>query len=112
MGTDSQNWERQVEKAAGDVVSTRVDSAKTAEAIAIHSSLSNVGGTGLSGADYVYSRGGVNAQGYYNDVPAYQQLTANERKSVTLANGHIDSMGMLAILNRKEAEYFGRSSDS
>jgi hypothetical protein len=98
--TDSQNWQRQIEKASGDVVSTRVDAAKTAEAIDI------------VGAAQVAARGGVNAQGYFNDVPAYQQLTANERKSVTLANGHIDSMGMLAILNRKEAEYFGRSSDS
>ena len=33
--TDSQNWQRQIEKASGDAVSTRVDSAKTAEAIAI-----------------------------------------------------------------------------
>ena len=96
MGTDSQNWARQVEKAAGDVVSSRVDSAKTAEAIAI-----------TGNAAEVYSRGGVNAQGYYNDVAAHKQLTANERKSVTLPNGNIDTMGMLGILNRKEAEYNG-----
>ena len=68
------------------------DPAKIAEAIAV------------VGEKQVRDRGGVNAQGYFNDVPAYQQLTANERKSVTLSNGHIDSMGMLAILNRKEAE--------
>ena len=105
MGTDSQNWQRQIEKASGDVVSSRVDSAKTAEAIAIISGLSNVGGTGLSGADYVYSRGGVNAQGYYNDVPVHQQLTKNERASVTLPNGNINTMAMLAILNQKEAAY-------
>ena len=105
MGTDSQNWQRQIEKASGDVVSSRVDSAKTAEAIAIISGLSNVGGTGLSGADYVYSRGGVNAQGYYNDVPVHQQLTANERAAVTLENGHINTMAMLAKLNEKEAAY-------
>ena len=98
---DSANYERTSRSSqSNDTISTAVDAAKTAEAIAI------------VGAEQVAARGGVNAQGYFNDVPAYQQLTANERKSVTLANGHIDSMGMLAILNRKEAEYFGRSTDS
>ena len=99
--TDSQNWARQVEKAAGDVVSTRVDAAKTAEAIAI-----------TGNAAEVYARGGVNAQGYYNDVPAYAQLTANERASVTLPNGNINTMGMLAILNQKEADYRGTGSNA
>jgi hypothetical protein len=98
--TDSQNWARQLAKEAGDVVSTAVDAGKTAEAIAITSG-SNIGGTGLSGADYVASRGGVNAEGYYNDVPAYQQLTANERKSVTLANGNINTQAMLSLLDQK-----------
>jgi len=100
MSLDWQNYERQKSKQSDNTISTAVDAAKTAEAISI------------VGAAQVAARGGVNAQGYFNDVPAYQQLTANERKSVTLSNGHIDSMGMLAILNRKEAEYFGRSSDS
>jgi len=92
--TDSQNWQRQIEKASGDVVSTRVDSAKTAEAIAI-----------TGNAAEVYARGGVNSQGYYNDVAAHKQLTANERKAVTLENGHINTMAMLAKLNEKEAAY-------
>jgi hypothetical protein len=94
------NYERQKSKQSENTINTSVDATKTAEAIRI------------VGAEQVAARGGVNAQGYFNDVPAYQQLTANERKSVTLANGHIDSMGMLAILNRKEAEHFGRSLDS
>jgi hypothetical protein len=97
---DWANYERQKSKQSENTINTSVDAAKTAEAIRI------------VGAEQVAARGGVNAQGYFNDVPAYQQLTANERKSVTLANGHIDSMGMLAILNRKEAEHFGRSLDS
>jgi len=89
--TDSQNWQRQIEKASGDVVSSRVDSAKTAEAIAI-----------TGNAAEVYSRGGVNAQGYYNDVPEYQQLTANERASVLLDGGNrVDTNKMLNILNDK-----------
>ena len=94
MSLDSQNWARQVEKAAGDVVSSRIDSAKTAEAIAI-----------TGNAAEVYARGGVNAQGYYNDVPEYRQLTANERAAVTLENGHINTQAMLARLNEKEAAY-------
>lgn len=100
MSLDWQNYEKQKSKQSENTISTAIDAAKTAEAISI------------VGAEQVARRGGVNAQGYFNDVPAYQQLTANERKSVTLANGHIDSMGMLAILNRKEAEHFGRSLDS
>ena len=58
--------------------------------------------------EYIESRGGINTEGYYNDVPAYQQLTANEKRSVTLANGSVNTAGMLAILNKKEQEYFGK----
>ena len=99
--TDSQAWARELAQKAGDVVSTAVDPVKTAEAINSGSSLVN----GISNADYVASRGGINNQGYYNDVAAHKQLTANERKAVTLANGHIDTMAMLAKLNEKEAAY-------
>jgi hypothetical protein len=47
------------------------------------------------------ARGGINAQGYFNDVPATQQLTAEEYRSVTKPDGTIDSDAMLAILNKK-----------
>jgi hypothetical protein len=50
--------------------------------------------------EYIDSRGGINAQGYFNDVPTNQQLTAEEYKSVT-KDGKIDSNAMLDILNRK-----------
>jgi hypothetical protein len=93
VSLDSKNWALSMAKKTGDVVSNAIDPKKTAEAI------------GIVGAAQVAARGGVNAQGYFNDVPTHQQLTANERASVTLSNGHIDSMGMLAILNKKEAEY-------
>ena len=75
------------------------DPAKIAEAIAI------------VGEKQVRDRGGVNAQGYFGDVPEYKQLTAQEYKDVTISNpggsnhGHINSMAMLAKLNQKEAEY-------
>jgi hypothetical protein len=104
VSLDSKNWANLMAKEAGDVVSTAIDAKKTAEAIAINSG-NNIGGTGLSGAAYVASRGGLNAQGYYNDVPVHQQLTANERASVTLSSGNINTGAMLAILNQKEAEY-------
>jgi hypothetical protein len=104
VSLDSQNWARTIAKEAGDVVSNAIDPAKTAEAIAINSG-NNVGGTGLSGAAYVASRGGVNAQGYYNDVEEFRQLTRNERASVTLSDGTINTQAMLAILNQKEAEH-------
>ena len=92
---DWANYERQ----KGNTVDNAKDAAKTAEAI------------GIVGAAEVERRGGVNAQGYFRDVEEFRQLTANERKSVTINNpggsnhGHIDSMAMLAILNRKEAEH-------
>ena len=83
-----------------EAFNTSRNAAKEAEALTV---------PGITKA-YIESRGGLNSQGYYNDVPAYQQLTANETASVTLSNGHIDSMGMLSILNQKEAEHFGRSN--
>jgi len=78
---------------AGNIISNARDAAKEAEAASV------------VGWEQVLSRGGVNSQGYFNDVPAYQQLTANERKSVTLPNGTINSQAMLSILNQKEFEY-------
>jgi len=65
------------------------DAAKTAEAISI------------VGREEVERRGGVNAQGYFMDVPVSQQLTAQEYKSVTKPDGTIDSEAALAILNKK-----------
>jgi hypothetical protein len=106
VSLDSQNWAKSLAKKSGDVVSNAIDPKKTAEAIAI------------VGAAEVERRGGVNAQGYFRDVDEFRQLTANEYKQVTISNpggsnhGHIDSMAMLAILNKKEAEHFGRSLDS
>jgi hypothetical protein len=77
---DAANFER----------NSKIDAVKTAEAKSI------------VGAAEVDRRGGVNAQGYFNDVPAYQQLTASERASVLLDNGNrVDTNKMLNILNQK-----------
>jgi len=80
MGTDSQNWARQEAKEAA---------IKTAEAISI------------VGAAEVERRGGVNSQGYFNDVPTYQQLSAGDRARVTNDNGTINTGEMLNILNKQ-----------
>jgi hypothetical protein len=77
------------EKQKANTVNSDINAAKTAEAISI------------VGAEQVERRGGVNSQGYFNDVPAYQQLTANERASVTLSNGNINTQGMLSLLDQK-----------
>jgi hypothetical protein len=71
------------------------DAAKTAEAISV------------VGREEVERRGGVNAQGYFMDVPASQQLTAQEYKSVTKPDGTIDSDAALAILNKKSGGTIG-----
>ena len=65
------------------------DPAKIAEAIAV------------VGEKQVRDRGGVNAQGYFNDVPTYQQLSAGDRARVTNDNGTINTGEMLNILNKQ-----------
>jgi len=95
MGADS-IYDRKQSSSISDIPG---DPVKIAEAIAI------------VGEKQVRDRGGVNAQGYFGDVPEYRQLTAQEYKDVTINNpggsnhGHINTMGMLAILNQKEAEH-------
>jgi hypothetical protein len=85
MVLDWANYERQ----KADTVNRDVNAAKTAEAIAI------------VGAAEVERRGGVNSQGYFNDVPEYQQLTKNERLAVTNKDGTINTMAMLQRLDEK-----------
>jgi len=68
------------------------DPAKIAEAIAI------------VGEKQVRDRGGVNAQGYFNDVPTYQQLSAADRARVTSDDGTIMTQRMLDILNKQSID--------
>jgi len=82
MGAYDDGGQRRAQETAGNIISNARNAAKEAEAAAV------------VGWEQVLSRGGVNSQGYFNDVPAYQQLTANERKSVTLPNGTINSQAM------------------
>jgi hypothetical protein len=92
---DRDGGARVTKASTGDTIDTSRSAAKEAEALAV---------PGIT-KEYIESRGGLNSQGYYNDVPAYQQLTANDRAKVTLSNGHINTGEMLAILNKQEAEY-------
>lgn len=75
---------------AGSAPKSNRDAAKEAEARSV----------GYTQAQ-IDARGGINSQGYFNDVPLSQQLTAEEYKSVTKPDGTIDSAAALAILNKK-----------
>jgi hypothetical protein len=55
-------------------------------------------------SDYIANRGGINAQGYWNDVALHEQLTAAEKKSVTNKNGTVDTAAMTAILQKKAVD--------
>ena len=52
--------------------------------------------------EYINSRGGINAQGYYMDVPLSGQLTAAEQKQVRNPDGTTDTAGMARILQEKQ----------
>ena len=57
---------------------------------------------GTVSKEYIDSRGGINAQGYYNDVPLSGQLTAAEQKQVRLPDGSTDTAAMATILQKKQ----------
>jgi len=86
---DAANYERTKSSSISDIPG---DPAKIAEAIAI------------VGEKQVRDRGGVNAQGYFNDVPTYQQLSAGDRARVTNDNGTINTGEMLNILNKQSID--------
>ena len=52
--------------------------------------------------EYLASRGGINAQGYFNDTPISGQLTAEEQKQVRLPNGNTNTQAMADILQKKQ----------
>jgi hypothetical protein len=56
---------------------------------------------GGTSREYIESRGGINAQGYYNDVAESAQLTAEERKLVTNPDGSTNQALWLQILDSK-----------
>ena len=52
--------------------------------------------------EYINSRGGINAQGYYNDVPLSGQLTATEQAQVRNPDGTTNTAAMATILQEKQ----------
>jgi len=56
--------------------------------------------------EYFDSRGGVNKQGYYGDVPSYARLSADEYKKVTNKNGTINTMAQAALYQQKAYAYY------
>jgi hypothetical protein len=52
--------------------------------------------------EYIASRGGLNSQGYFNDVALSGQLTAEEQKQVRLPNGNTNTQAMADILQKKQ----------
>ena len=56
--------------------------------------------------EYFDSRGGVNAQGYYGDVPSYERLTAAEYKTVTRADGTVNTAAQAALYQQKRYNFY------
>jgi len=52
--------------------------------------------------EYINSRGGINAQGYYMDVPSSGQLTGAEQAQVRNPDGSTDTTAMARILQQKQ----------
>jgi hypothetical protein len=52
--------------------------------------------------EYIASRGGINAQGYFNDTPISGQLTAEEQRQVRKPDGTTDTKAMADILQKKQ----------
>jgi hypothetical protein len=50
---------------------------------------------------YIASRGGINSQGYFNDVALSGQLSAAEQQSVTLPNGTVNTHRQWLIFFKK-----------
>lgn len=55
-------------------------------------------------AEYIASRGGINSQGYFNDVPLSGQLTAEEQRQVRLPDGSTNTAEMARILQEKQVK--------
>ena len=73
------------------ITGTERNAAKEAEARAI----------GMT-SEYIASRGGINAQGYFNDTPLSGQLSAAEQKQVTKPDGSVNTAAMAEILQKKQ----------
>ena len=56
--------------------------------------------------EYLDSRGGVNSQYYYGDVPSYARLSADEYKKVTNKNGTVNTAAQAALYQQKAYAFY------
>lgn len=56
--------------------------------------------------DQIDARGGVNAEGYWGDVPSYARLSGAEYKTVTNKDGTINTGAQAALYQKKAYDYF------
>ena len=54
--------------------------------------------------EYIASRGGINAQGYFNDTPLSGQLSAAEQQQVRNPDGTTNTVAMARILQEKQID--------
>jgi hypothetical protein len=62
--------------------------------------------SGLLTQEYIDSRGGLDSQTYYGDVPAYSRLTEAEYKSATNKNGTVNTMAQAALYQQKAYAFY------
>ena len=107
-----------IRAARGDAAASKTSSAPTGLGVGTVSPVSGLTITGTQRTaakekeamaigytkEYIDSRGGINAQGYFNDTPLSGQLSAEEYRSVTKPDGTIDTPSMARILQTKQIE--------
>ena len=81
---------------------TPAKSTSTAPAAPARSAAKEKEALSVVSQEYINSRGGINAQGYYNDVPLSGQLTAAEQVQVRNPDGSTNTAAMARILQEKQ----------
>ena len=56
--------------------------------------------------EYFDSRGGVNREGYYGDVPSYERLSSAEYKTTLRADGTVNTAAQAALYQQKRYNYY------
>jgi hypothetical protein len=56
--------------------------------------------------DYFDSRGGVNREGYYGDVPSYERLTSAEYRTAVNSDGTVNTAKQAALYQQKRYDFY------
>jgi hypothetical protein len=56
--------------------------------------------------EYFDSRGGVNREGYYGDVPSYERLTSAEYKTAVNKDGTVNTAKQAALYQQKRYDFY------